>query len=222
MKISEIFLSIDGEGIRTGYPVIFIRAHNCNLRCSYCDSLYAVDGDEYTEMSVDEIMDEVVKYTTHRITFTGGEPLIQKDALDLIKRLVRGGYEVNIETNGSVDLSCVRDPSWCFGLMKDNIIITMDWKSITSNMSQHMRLGNLKHLTSNDALKFVVGSTADLEQMKELVTTNELKCNIFVSPIFGQIEPSDIVKYVLDNDLNNVRVQLQIHKIIWDSNMRGV
>ena len=222
MKISEIFLSIDGEGIRTGYPVTFIRTYGCNLRCSYCDSLYAVDGDDYTEMSVDDIMDEVVKYTTHRITYTGGEPLIQKDALDLIKRLVRGGYEVNIETNGSVDLSNLRDSSWCFGLMKNNIIITMDWKSISSNMSQHMRLNNLKYLTSNDVLKFVVSSKADLDQMKDVVVNNDLNCNIFVSPVFGEIEPSDIVKYVLDNDLNNVRVQLQLHKYIWPADKRGV
>ena len=222
MKISEIFLSIDGEGIRTGYPVIFIRAHGCQLRCSYCDSMYSVEGSDFVDMTIDEILKKVSSYSCKRITFTGGEPLIQNDALDVIKRLVRSGYEVNIETNGAIDLSNLRDPSWCYGFMRDNIIITMDWKSISSKMSKHMLQSNLKYLDNKDVLKFVVSSQEDLEQMKELITTNKLNCNIFVSPIFGKIEPSDIVKYVLDNNLNDIRVQLQIHKIIWDSNMRGV
>lgn len=222
MKISEIFLSIDGEGIRTGYPVIFIRAHGCQLRCNYCDSLYAVDGDDFVEMSIEEIFEEISKYSTRKVTFTGGEPLIQKDALELIKRLVRGGYEVNIETNGAVDLSNLRDPSWCYGFMKDNIIITMDWKSISSRMSQHMLPSNLVHLTNKDVLKFVVGSQEDLEQMKDIVVNNNLECNVFVSPIFGQIEPEDIVKFVLDNKLNDVRVQLQLHKYVYSVDARGV
>ncbi len=222
MKVSEIFYSIEGEGIRTGYPAVFIRLFSCQLRCTYCDSMYSVEGDDFVEMSIDEIVEEVHKYSSKRVTLTGGEPLIQKDALDLIKRLVRAGYELNIETNGAVDVSDLYDASWCFGYMRDNIIVTMDWKSISSGMSSHMLNSNLALLTNKDVLKFVVGSREDLDQMKEVVTNNKLDCSIFVSPIFGNIEPKDIVQYVLDNQLTDVRVQLQIHKIIWDSNMRGV
>lgn len=222
MKVSEIFYSIEGEGIRTGYPAVFIRLFGCQLRCTYCDSMYSVEGDDFVEMSIEDIIETISKYSSKRITLTGGEPLIHNDALDLIKRLVRAGYELNIETNGAVNLNDLYDPSWCFGYMRDNIIVTMDWKSISSGMSSRMLNSNLALLTNKDVLKFVVSSKEDLEQMKDIVTNNKLNCRVFVSPIFGKIEPKDIVQYLLDNNLTEVRMQLQIHKYIWPVDMRGV
>lgn len=223
MKINEIFYSIEGEGIRAGIPCIFIRTYGCNLNCSYCDSNYACKGDEYVEMTPVEILNKISDYPTKYVTLTGGEPLLQKGAINLIEDLCRHGYKVNIETNGAVDLSSInkfREEHW--RLLSDDLIITMDWKSISSGMSSAMLIDNLKYLKSQDVLKFVVGSNEDLIQMKQFLDSNRIYTkNIFVSPIFGDIEPKTIVEFILSNT-PNVRMQLQIHKFIWDANMRGV
>lgn len=225
MQINEIFSSIDGEGIRTGYPVTFIRTQFCSLKCVYCDTAYSLEAydscgnKQYTDMTVTEILEECNKLGNKRITFTGGEPLIQKDAVELLEVLTANGYEVNIETNGNIPLADLVD---IVTIDSNKIIITMDWKSPSSGMRDKMLLDNLKCLHSKDVLKFVVGSKEDLDDMKHIIQTNDLKCSIFVSPIFGDIEPADIVSYVLENNLQNVRVQLQLHKIIWDPGKRGV
>lgn len=217
MKINEIFSSIEGEGIRAGLPCVFIRFQNCNLRCSYCDSRYACEGSDYTCMSIDNIIDKVKSYNIPRATVTGGEPLIQKDIWKLIRKLSDEKISVNLETNGSIDIS----PNEKFSY-DDNLIITMDWKSISSGESDKMLESNLQQLTDADVLKFVVGNQQDLDQMKSIVETYNPGCHIFVSPIFGEIEPKDIVEYLLDNKLNHVRIQLQLHKYIWDPDKRGV
>lgn len=229
MKVSEIFASIEGEGIRTGYPAIFIRLFGCNIKCSYCDSQYACVGPDYKEMSVIDILNVVTELTTryniYKVTLTGGEPLIQDpDVYKLIEALTSTEnceipYEVNIETNGAVSIDKVLQLPG-----SDNVIITMDWKSISSGMSDHMLVSNLSLLRDQDVLKFVVGCPADLDQMSDILEkfSGVIKCNIFVSPIFDRIEPKRIVQYILDNSLTQVRVQIQIHKIIWDPTMRGV
>lgn len=220
MKVSEIFLSIEGEGIRTGYPAVFIRLFGCNIACSYCDSMYSVVGDNYTEMTVDEIIDEVdTKYPgVDKVTITGGEPLVHEHVAELICKLGEN-HEINIETNGAVSLEPLRKIT---GRINPGVIVTMDWKSISSGMSSKMIKENLDLLTHQDVLKFVVGTDEDLLQMKNLLLNNRINCSIFVSPIFGQIEPADIVKFILDNKLYYCRVQVQLHKIIYDPNMRGV
>ena len=218
LKVIEIFKSIDGEGIRTGYPVTFIRLQGCNCRCSYCDTKYSYDNYKYINMTIDEIIKEIRDYKSRRITLTGGEPLYQPEAADLIHKLLEQGFEVNIETNGSIDLEeFLGEDSF-----HENLIITMDWKSISSNMSQHMVVSNLYNLRKQDVLKFVVGDDQDLDQMRDIISSKPLKCNIFVSPVFGKIEPREIVEYILDNDLEDVRIQLQLHKIIWNPETRGV
>ncbi len=219
MLVSEIFNSIDGEGIRTGELVTFIRLYGCNLRCKYCDSMYAVDSDKdrknCKDMTADEIVNEVNRISlSKKVTLTGGEPLLNNlFSLSLIYKLLNNKYEVNIETNGSIN---IRD------YLLKNVIITMDWKSRYSGESDKMIVDNLKLLRKQDVLKFVVANKEDLEQMKEIVLNNKLKCNIFVSPVFNQIEAKDIVKYLMDNKLNMVRMQLQLHKYIWEPSMRGV
>ena len=211
MLISEIFNSIDGEGIRAGYLVTFIRTFGCNLRCSYCDSMYALEGSNYQELTVDQVMKAVRSYPSKRITFTGGEPLLQKDAFDLVSTLVEEGYEVNIETNGSVDVS---------PFLLDHVIITMDWKCPSSGMMDRMFLDNMMKLRSTDVIKFVVGSEEDLNNMKDMyITTDAIP---FVSPVFGKIEPKEIVYYLQEHNLQEVRFQLQLHKFVWPADMRGV
>lgn len=237
MLINEIFKSIDGEGNRTGYPVTFIRSFGCNCACTYCDTMYAVQpeteedkANAFKEMSVDEIVQKCKDLGTKRITFTGGEPLIQKDAVDLVGKLMLNGFEVNIETNGAVNIEEFTHKLDAFMDMHvqeymcvaGSYYYTLDYKCPTSGMEDKMILSNLDWLSKSDVLKFVVGSKEDLDRMKQIITEHDIYAEVFVSPVFGKIDPKDIVQYIIENDLQNVRVQLQLHKIIWDFNQRGV
>jgi len=217
MRVCEIFESIDGEGIRTGYPVVFVRLHGCNLSCNYCDSRYACVGQDYTDMSVDDIVEKVNSSGLHRVTLTGGEPLLRDDVLDLIDELTIEN-EVNIETNGSIDLSLL--DSLKNG--KDNVIVTMDYKCKGSDMDSYMIKENFSKLGEKDVLKFVVSHMDDLEDMKQIIQDNDIRCSVFVSPVFGRIDPCDIAEYIVQNKLTQCRVQVQLHKVLWDPNMRGV
>lgn len=220
MKINEIFKSISGEAAGAGFPVIFIRTYGCNLRCGYCDTMYAVEGGEYTVKTPRQILTECNQLGIKRVVLTGGEPLLQPDAPELVDLLCNNGYKVEIETNGAVKLS-----DFHLKLMtkrKDLLSYTMDFKSITSGMAEKMIIDNLEFLSSKDVVKFVVGSREDLLQMHFILTDNDLQCQIFVSPVFGQIEPKDIVDFILEHNLTDCRIQLQLHKIIWDKDKRGV
>lgn len=214
MKVVEIFKSIDGEGIRAGFPVTFIRLAGCNLNCSYCDSRYACDWEEkdVTEMTPEEIYKDVYKKGNRKITLTGGEPLIHEDVNILIALLTDNGFYVNIETNGSVDIIPYTKSS--------KILITMDYKCPSSGMSDMMLLKNLEELRKKDVLKFVVGSKADLDCCRDMIKYTEAQ--IFISPVFGKIEPKQIVEYMLEHDMQECRIQLQLHKFIWNPDERGV
>ena len=216
-KVNEIFLSIDGEGVRTGLPTVFIRLYGCNLNCSYCDTRYSCENKEYTLMPLMGILEQVLSYGVPRVTLTGGEPLIQPGVKDLINSLVVNGIEVNIETNGAVDLQ----DFWEFRY-SSKVIFTMDYKCASSGMEDKMKLWNLKVLQPKDVIKFVVSNYNELEKMEYILKESECKARPYVSPVFGAIEPKELVQYVLDNELNNVTVQVQLHKIIWNPNMRGV
>jgi 7-carboxy-7-deazaguanine synthase len=230
--VSEIFYSIDGEGARTGAPTIFIRLFGCNLDCTYCDSKYACKADSsdcdnsssFDTMGIDKILYHIERFEPCKcITLTGGEPLINKHVGELIFELRKRGYWVNIETNGSIDLGKVIDsqPESKKGPM--DYFFTMDWKSISSGESDKMLTSNLELLETTDVLKFVVGSQEDLDQMKHVLEDNpEIDAQIYVSPVWGKIDPADIVAYLLENKLVYVKVQLQLHKLIWDSDKRGV
>lgn len=209
MKITEIFRSISGESVNAGLPAIFIRTYGCPLRCSYCDSMYSVDGGEFTEMSVDYIMDELKKYSCKYVVLTGGEPMIQSDIKDLLRELRLSGYDVEVETCGAIDISEI-----------DCDIVTMDWKCPSSGMNDKMLESNLESLGWDDVVKCVVSTKEDLDEMKRI--SSMTSAQVFVSPVFGQIEPVEIVNYILDNNLDDVKIQLQLHKIIWDPNKRGV
>lgn len=235
MKVIEIFKSIDGEGVRAGIPATFIRLEGCNLRCSFCDTKYSYENAKYTEMTPKEILHEVRQLGVKRVTLTGGEPLIHENIVELVSLLLCDGMEVNIETNGAVNLNEFHDKlykgrpvDFSDTIMQGILIYTVDYKCYESGMNDYMIEQNLEFLNSSKGnfkvLKFVVGSQRDLELMKHVVTTNSLsRANVFVSPVFGMIEPKEIVEYILNNpELESVRIQLQMHKIIWDPEMRGV
>ena len=218
MKVNEIFKSIDGEGLRTGELTTFIRLAGCNLRCSYCDTCYALKNSNGTEMSVDEIVKRAKKYDYRNITLTGGEPLIHKDVDSLISKLCENGFYVNIETNGSVPIDKY--------ILNKNILITMDYKLPSSGVEKNMNLNNLEKLRKNDVLKFVIGK-GDFEKVEQVIKNHSIKSYIYLSPIFGEIEPVELVDFMKNMhikgiDTSKMRVQIQLHKIIWNPNERGV
>jgi 7-carboxy-7-deazaguanine synthase len=215
LKVVEIFKSIDGEGKRAGLPATFIRLYGCNLHCSYCDTVYGCSGNNYKTMTAADILEEVDRLGVPCITLTGGEPLIHEDVDVLITLLRAQGYEVNIETNGSVDIWKYKQPG---------VFVTMDYKCPTSGMNPRMCLDNFSYLDSNDVVKFVVGSYQDMEVANDIIHNYKLmdRCQVYFSPVFGAIQPKDIVSYVLFNKLHKVKVQLQLHKIIWEPTMKGV
>lgn len=214
MKVCEIFHSIEGEGIRCGYPAVFIRLYGCNLACDYCDSLYACQGGHYSELSPQQLLERVGRFDCRRLTLTGGEPLLQPQTPELAQLLTAADYELNIETNGSLDISPYID--------NEKIIITMDSKLPASGMAGRMLAANLPLLRRQDVLKFVAAGPEDLQAAKSLIQAYQPPCHIFFSPVFGRLEPRQIVDFLLREGLNDCRVQLQLHKIIWDPQQRGV
>ena len=221
MRVSEIFASVEGEGSRQGYLATFVRLFGCALRCSWCDSRYACEGDGYTEMSPDEILQKVTWLGNRRITLTGGEPLLQKDAPGLVIRLAESGFEVSIETSGSVDYTALF-PDSVRDRLGTNLMITADWKCPGSGMEKMMKEQCFTLLRQWDVLKFVVCSREDLEHAESVIRKYSPPCQIFLSPVFGKVRMSDIVDFMKERDLQNVRIQAQLHKIIWDPSARGV
>lgn len=218
MRVNEIFYSIEGEGIRAGMPCVFIRLFGCNLHCSYCDTRYSCEGDDYRNMTVEEIIGKVAEFECKNITVTGGEPLIHENIDELLMALANEGYYVNVETNGSV-VPTDHAKRWGLHFM---VFYTVDFKTISSGETDKMKLDAFKNLSSDDVVKFVVGSAEDLEQARRFVQENDIKAHIFVSPIFGKIELQEIAHYLMSYHLSNWRMQLQIHKYIWSPETRGV
>lgn len=217
-KVAEKFVSINGEGTKAGQPAVFIRLAGCNLRCSYCDTMWANSFDApHVKMTEEEIAGYVKSTGIKNVTLTGGEPLLAENVSVLLAALSKTGAEVEIETNGSADISvcdCISPrPS-----------VTMDYKLPSSGMESQMRLPNFSLLQSTDTVKFVTGSDDDLERALEIIKQYELtnRCRVFFSPVFGKIEPARIVEFILKNKLNGVNFQLQLHKFIWDPDKRGV
>lgn len=237
MKVVEIFKSIEGEGKRAGYPCTFIRLFGCNLNCSYCDSRYACVeekgssdkpiSDTPSIMSIPEIMERVKGFQIKRVTVTGGEPLIHPGIEKLLQALVEAGYEVNVETNGSqFPRRFPTDSDECkvikSSLRSGSLFYTMDWKCKSSGMEDKMHINLVDELTTNDVLKFVVGSQEDMDGALKVIDQMTSKPHIFFSPVFKKIEPAAIVEYLKCHQLFDCRVQLQMHKFIWDPEERGV
>jgi 7-carboxy-7-deazaguanine synthase len=211
LAINEIFFSIQGEGDRVGWPCIFIRLAFCNLRCSWCDSEYTFY--ESRQMTLDQVMDAISGYPCKRVEVTGGEPLMQEAAFPLMTRLCDAGYEVMVETSGSLDISKV-DP---------RVRRIMDLKCPGSGMVARNRMENLQELKETDELKFVIKDRLDYEWAKEWVLRESLHetCPVLFSPVWDAVPFADLAEWILDDGLP-VRLQLQIHKFIWDPKARGV
>lgn len=215
IPIIEVFNSIEGEGVRAGKLCTFVRTAGCNLRCSFCDTTYSYEGG--TLMELKQILNEVEKLSCKLITITGGEPLLHREVREcLIPWLLERGYDVNIETNGSIGITNV------VRHRHDKLIFTVDWKSPSSGMNSKMLIDNLAAMTSKDVLKFVVGSDEDLNEMLRVITTYDIRAQIYVSPVFGEIEMSHIVDFMKEHKLYNVKLQCQLHKIVYDPAARGV
>lgn len=216
-KVVEKFISINGEGSRAGQLAAFIRFHYCNLNCSYCDTKYANGNDaKYDLLTCEEILNYLKENKVINVTLTGGEPLLQNDIKDLIEQLINHGYSVEIETNGSIDISPF--------INDKRPIFTLDYKLPSSNMENYMNLDNYQYLNKNDVIKFVIGNIEDLNKAKFIINKYNLLDNVkvYFSPVFGKIDPKEIVDYMIKHHLNKVNLQLQLHKFIWDVNQRGV
>lgn len=211
MKVCEIFTSIQGESSYAGLPCTFIRLTGCNLRCSYCDTVYAYE--EGTELTEDEIINKVRAAGTNTVEITGGEPLLQGDVLNLIKSLLDEGCTVLVETNGSQDIKCI----------DKSAVIILDIKTPGSGMSEKMRLSNLTYLKPTDELKFVITDRRDYDWSKNFIIEHGLpgKCKILFSPVFGDVDPADLSTWIISDRLD-VRLNLQLHKYIYGPDARGV
>ena len=212
LKINEIYHSIQGESTSAGKPCVFVRLTYCNLRCTYCDTEYAFfDG---KDMSIQQVINEVEKYRCKLVEITGGEPLVQmEECLELVNRLCDLGYEVMIETGGSLP---IKDIDY-------RVKIIMDLKCPSSGMETKNLYENIQYLKSTDELKFVIGNCEDYDWAVDIVKKYNLltKCIILFSVVFGILEPLELVNWILEDKLD-VRFQLQMHKYIWHPETKGV
>lgn len=218
-KVVEIFSSINGEGVRAGQLAVFVRMQGCNLNCTYCDTKWANEEDcRFHWTSTEEILDVVRLMRVNNVTITGGEPLLQENIMELLQALSEEPeLRVEIETNGSVPLKP-------FAEMKNPPSFTMDYKLPGSEMEDKMCLENFSCLTEKDTVKFVVKDYEDLCRARDIIREYQLtgRTHVYLSPVYGEIELEEIVNFMKSNQMNDVTMQIQMHKIIWDSEMRGV
>ena len=234
-RVVEQFISINGEGRRAGQLALFVRFAGCNLNCAYCDTKWANEAEvSYCEYTIDELYQMIKESKVKNITLTGGEPLIQPNMDSLLKRLREdASLRIEIETNGSVDiqpflLDTQSDDIQAHSVkstVEDNVSFTLDYKTSVSGMEDRMHMDNYVNLRTQDTVKFVVGSIRDLEKAKSIIEDYHLVekgCGIYLSPCFGEIHPSEMVDFLVEHRLNDVNVQLQLHKFVWDPDKRGV
>jgi 7-carboxy-7-deazaguanine synthase len=212
LVVNEIYQSIQGESSWAGWPCTFVRLTACDLRCSYCDTEYAFY--EGKKRPLEQVISEVLTFDCPMVEVTGGEPLLQKNVLPLMTTLCDAGKTVLIETSGAHDISKI-DP---------RVHRIMDLKTPGSGECARNLMENIPHLAKRDEVKFVIGSREDYEWSREMVREHNLpsrvNCVLF-SPIFGRIDPRQIVEWILEDKLP-VRFQLQMHKFIWEPRARGV
>jgi len=206
LRITEIFLSLQGETSRVGLPTVFIRLTGCPLRCAYCDTAYAFTGGR--NMSVAEILNQVAEYSPHYVTVTGGEPLAQKNCLPLLSALCDAGYEVSLETGGALDISEV----------DARVMRVVDIKTPASGEVEKNRWENLPLLTLHDEIKFVLCDEADYQWAKQIMRKHHLaeKCPVLFSPVHGVLNATQLAEWILHDRLP-VRLQVQLHKLLWNN-----
>lgn len=212
LKINEIFHSIQGESTKAGLPCVFVRLTYCNIRCVYCDTEYAFY--EGSDRSIDDIIAEVRSYKCNLVEITGGEPLVQENVHILMKELCDLGFEVLIETGGSLPIENI----------DSRVKVIMDLKTPYSKMEKKNRYENIQYLKPNDEVKFVIGSREDYEWVKEMISKYDLVNKaeqVLLSPVFDKVENIQLAEWILQDKLD-VRFQLQMHKYIWHPEARGV
>ncbi len=218
-KVVEKFISINGESKAAGELACFIRFGGCNLCCSYCDTKWANKEDAcYEEMTGEAIYDYVKATGLNNVTLTGGEPLLQENIGELIRHLSSDkSIRVEIETNGSISIRKYLH-------FAENVTFTLDYKLPGSGMDKYMCMENYEILRPVDTVKFVVSDRTDLDVAKEIIEKYKLtdRVTVYLSSAFSQIEPADIVDYMIDNKMNKVKLQLQMHKYIWEPDRKGV
>ena len=204
LRLTEIFLSVQGEARSVGWPTVFVRLTGCPLRCQYCDTAYAFQGGEWWE--IDAILAEVAHYGVRHVCVTGGEPLAQKRCLALLRRLCDAGYEVSLETSGALDVAEV-DP---------RVSRVVDLKTPGSMEQSRNLLANIPLLTGHDQVKFVICDRADYEWSRDMVAMHALaqRCDVLFSPSFDEVAPRELAEWILEDKLP-VRFQMQLHKQLW-------
>lgn len=213
--VIEKFVSIDGEGPTAGALSVFIRFAGCNLRCRWCDTSYAWQEESGTEHLTDAQLAAYIRSTGVRhVTLTGGEPLLQKPLLSLLSRLT--DYEVHVETNGSVGVERFR--------IGDHVHFVVDYKLPGSGMEDRMDPANLSAVRPQDAYKFVLADGEDMRRAFEIIERYRLteRCGVYLSTVFGELSSADVVDEMIRRQANGVKLQLQLHKYIWEPNKRGV
>ena len=214
LRVSEMFLSIQGESTLAGLPCTFIRLQGCGLRCSWCDTPYALDlQGECDEYTIGEIAEAVKKFGCNLVELTGGEPLEQEPVHELMTVLCDSGYRVMIETGGYRDVKRI----------DARVKKILDLKCPSSGMEKKNYLENIAALTSNDEIKFVIGTEEDYRWTKTIMEKYGLagRVSVLLSPVFGVLEPVVLSEWILRDHLD-VRLQLQMHKFIWHPDQRGV
>lgn len=204
LRITEIFYSLQGESRTAGFPTVFVRLTGCPLRCDYCDTTYAFQGGE--KMEINDVLKLVADHHPHYVTVTGGEPLAQSECLTLLSKLCDAGYKVSLETSGAIDVSNV----------DERVIKVMDLKAPGSGESEKNLFENINKLNKNDQIKFVLSDKADYDWAKNIISEYKLheKYEVLFSPVYGQLEPKQLAEWIL-NDKLHVRMQLQLHKLLW-------
>jgi 7-carboxy-7-deazaguanine synthase len=204
LKLTEIFLSIQGEADAVGWPTAFVRLTGCPLRCQYCDTQYAFHGGEW--FTVDQILERVAQLGVRHVCVTGGEPLAQKGCPVLLRALCDAGYRVSLETSGAMDISPV----------DARVVRVVDIKTPGSGEERRNRYENIALLRAEEQLKLVICSRADFEWSRDFVRERALheKCTVLFSPSYGQVEPRELAQWILDERLP-VRLQIQLHKYLW-------
>lgn len=204
LRLTEIFLSVQGESRSVGWPTVFVRLTGCPLRCQYCDTAYAFHGGQWWEM--DAILAEVAKHGVRHVCVTGGEPLAQKRCIGLLSRLCDAGYEVSLETSGAIDVSEV----------DQRVHRVVDLKTPDSKEQHRNRLENIALLTPHDQVKFVICSRGDYEWAREMLAEHRLaeRCEVLFSPSYTQVPARELAEWVIADRLP-VRFQMQLHKQLW-------
>ena len=211
MKICEIYRSIQGESTRVGMPCTFVRLSGCNLSCSYCDTQYALQ--EGTEYTIDKIIERVKESDTSLVEITGGEPLLQEETPLLCRKLLSLGYTVLVETNGSLNIA----------ILPQDCVVIMDVKCPGSGSADSLYLDNISNLRKHDECKMVISGKDDFDWALQFTSDNSLhsKCTVIFSPNIKKVSPRELAGWILEANAP-VRLGLQLHKIIWGENVRGV